>query len=75
MDVAGGEEDPVVDMQDLDCEPFQADDGPSDNDTAMGQREKEDRPATVGKKKQINKQNNQAHIRKSTRISRTPTRY
>ena len=75
MDVAGGEEDPVVDTQDLDCEPFQADDGPSDDDTAMGQGENEDRPATAGKKKQINKQNNQAHIRKSARISRAPTRY
>ena len=75
MDVAGGEEDPVVDTQDLDCEPFQADDGPSDDDTAMGQGENEDKPATAGKKKQINKQNNQAHIRKSARISRAPTRY
>jgi hypothetical protein len=51
VDVAGGEENPVVDTQDLDCEPFQADDGPSDDDTAMGQGENKDRPAAAGKKK------------------------
>jgi hypothetical protein len=51
VDVGGGEESPAVDTQDLDCEPFQADDGPSDDDTAMGQGENKDSPAAAGKKK------------------------
>ncbi len=72
-DVAGGGEHPTVDTQDTDCEPFQADNGPSDDDTTLVQEKDEDMPATAGKKKPINKPNNPAPVRKSARISRVRT--
>jgi hypothetical protein len=71
MDVAGGEEDPWLTRRTWTASLFRQ----TTDHRTMGQGENEDRPATAGKKKQINKQNNQAHIRKSARISRTPTRY
>ena len=56
-------------MQDMDCEPFQADDGPSDDDTEMGiEGNKEGH--THAKKRQTDKRGENAPIRKSSRVSR-----
>ena len=49
----GGEED--HDTQDMDCKPFEADNGPSDDDTAAEQEQQQDKPVTVKGKKQKQK--------------------
>ncbi len=38
------------DTQDMDCEPFEASDGPSDDDTAVEQEQQKDNPSPTAKK-------------------------
>ena len=64
----GGEED--HEKQDMDCEPFKANEGPSDDDTAAEQEQQQDKPVTT-KKQTIRP----TAIRKSSRTHRAMKLY
>ena len=49
---AGGRNNTAADTQDMDCEPFEADDGPSDDDTEMGIEENKEGHTHAKKDKQ-----------------------
>jgi hypothetical protein len=55
----------------MDCEPFEADNGPSDDDTEMGIEENKE-GHTRAKKRQTDKRGENAQIRKSSRVSCAP---
>ena len=74
-DVAGGGENTVGDTQDADCEPFEAEDGPSDDETSEGQEKNKNKPDNAGNNEANEKPNNSAPVRKSARKRRAPTRY
>ena len=71
----GGEEYTVGDSQDADCEPFEAEDGPSDDETSEGQERNEYKPDNSGKDEAKVKRIKSAPVRKSSRKRRAPTRY
>jgi len=66
-DVAGGGGNTVGDTQDADCEPFEAEDGPSDDKTSEGQEKNENKPDNAGNNEANEKPNNSAPVRKSAR--------
>jgi hypothetical protein len=61
--------------QDEECETFVKEDGPSDDDTAEENHEKDVGQGGKGKKKPGANQNNPAPVRKSARKRRAPARY
>ena len=71
----GGEEYTVGDSQDADCEPFEAEDGPSDDETSEGQEKNENKPDNSGNNEAYEKPNNSAPVSKSACKRRAPTRY
>ncbi len=58
-----------------DCEPFEVEDGPSDDETSEGQEKNENKPDNAGNNEANEKPNNSAPVRKSARKRRAPTRY
>ena len=59
------------DMQGMDCEPFEASNGPSDDDTAVEQEREKDNPVRTAKKTMDSKHQSASAIRKSARIRHT----
>jgi ribosomal protein S12 len=63
------------DTQNMDCEPFEASNGPSDDDTAVEQEQQKDNPVPTAKKTMRSKQQSASAIRKSARIRHTTRRF
>ena len=62
-------------MQDLDCEPFEANNGPSDDDTAVEQEKKKETPVPPAKKVKVSKKTGASKTRTSARLRHTTKRY
>ncbi len=61
--------------QDMDCKPFEANDGPSNDDTAVEQEKKKETPIPPAKKAKVGKQHSAIKTRTSARLRRTTRRY